>query len=318
MNKIILYSQSGMDIPAEDLRGILDVLDGGSPSWTVNTALADALERRLGRTVPASCRYDRLDGSDAADSIMICLGGDGTFLDTVRLVYGLDIPILGLNYGHLGFLANTPRSNFADVLDELAAGRYSVLPRTLLEAEGDFGREPLSRYALNEFSLHRTQSSMTWVEVWVDGDRLTTYRGDGVLLCTPTGSTAYSLSLGGPIVAPQCGCFVISPIASHNLTMRPVVIPDTSTVRFRLRTRDGSSTASLDNRSWRVDSGAEFEVRKAASPIFIANLQNISFYDTLRNKMMWGVDGWEAAGGEERRTASRPAPDNGGQAPEGK
>ena len=134
---------------------------------------------------------------------------------------------------------------------------------------------------------------MTYTDVFVDGRKLTTYRGDGVLISTPTGSTAYSLSVGGPIVDPMCGCFVIAPIAPHNLTMRPVVIPDTARVTLCVNSRAPYTAASLDNRSFQIAAGATFTVCKAEKPVFLANLQNISFYDTLRNKMMWGLDGWE-------------------------
>ena len=124
---------------------------------------------------------------------------------------------------------------------------------------------------------------------------IATYWGDGVLISTPTGSTAYSLSVGGPVVAPDCSCFVISPISPHNLTMRPVVIPDNSVVTFKVNARDGKFLASLDNQTYSADNGAQFEIKKAKKTVFLIEFQNISFYDTLRNKMMWGIDRRDAA-----------------------
>ena len=131
---------------------------------------------------------------------------------------------------------------------------------------------------------------MISVEAYVNDEMVATYWGDGVLLSTPAGSTAYSLSVGGPVVAPECGCFVLSPIAPHNLTMRPVVVPDTSEVTFRVGTRDGKVAVALDSANYEATDKAVFKVRKAKKTVFLAELQNISFYDTLRNKMMWGFD----------------------------
>ncbi len=131
---------------------------------------------------------------------------------------------------------------------------------------------------------------MISTEVYVDGEMIAAYWGDGVLVSTPAGSTAYSLSVGGPVVAPDCRCFLISPIAPHNLTMRPVVIPDTGEVTFRVTTREAGFSVSLDNRSYAACNGAAFRVSKSPDPIFLVRLQNISFYDTLRKKMMWGID----------------------------
>ena len=129
---------------------------------------------------------------------------------------------------------------------------------------------------------------MISVETFVDGQMVATYHGDGVILSTPTGSTAYSLSAGGPVVAPSCACLVLSPLAPHNLTMRPVVIPDSSEVTFRVHTREDGAFFSIDNRTYRIREGAAFRVRRAEQSIFLAVPHNISFYDTLRNKMMWG------------------------------
>ena len=289
MNKIILFSRPGLGLTAPELNDILDALVASGFDWYVNRPFA----RTLARELPAARLYDTVSSELAEGAVMLSYGGDGTFLEAVRLAYGYDMPILGINYGHLGFLACTPREEMASVFDELRAGRYEVQPRTMLHVESQDVRIAEHPYALNEFSIHRTEINMTYTDVFVDGRKLTTYRGDGVLISTPTGSTAYSLSVGGPIVDPMCGCFVIAPIAPHNLTMRPVVIPDTARVTLCVNSRAPYTAASLDNRSFQIAAGATFTVCKAEKPVFLANLQNISFYDTLRNKMMWGLDGWE-------------------------
>ena len=131
---------------------------------------------------------------------------------------------------------------------------------------------------------------MISVDAYIDGEMVATYWGDGVIFSTPAGSTAYSLSVGGPVVAQGCKCFVISPIAPHNLTMRPVVIPDDSAVTFRVSTRDQYAYATLDNSQFEVAGGAGFTLSKSKNSVFLVRLQNISFYDTLRNKMLWGID----------------------------
>ena len=156
--------------------------------------------------------------------------------------------------------------------------------------EGDLPSNNDTPLALNEFSIQRNGAGMLSVEIYVDEKMVATCHGDGVIVSTPTGSTAYSLSAGGPVVAPTCACFVITPIAPHNLTMRPVVIPDTSHIRLRVAARRSEAFLTLDNRSYGVPSESEFRLRKAPKSIFLAVPHNISFYDTLRNKMMWGVD----------------------------
>ena len=147
-----------------------------------------------------------------------------------------------------------------------------------------------TRYALNEVAIQRLDATMINIEAHIDGQMTAAYFGNGVILSTPTGSTAYSLSAGGPIVTPACNCLVLSPLTPHNLTMRPLVIPDSSTVRFEVDTRHRSASVSLDNRTYEIEGNTTLTVRRAERVVFLAVPHNISFYDTLRNKMMWGVD----------------------------
>ena len=160
----------------------------------------------------------------------------------------------------------------------------------MLSVGGDFARQPDSLLALNEFTVQRHGAGMIAVETYVDGQMVATYHGDGLIVSTPTGSTAYSLSAGGPVIAPACRCLVLSPLAPHNLTMRPVVIPDGSVISLRVRVRHSEAFVTLDNRTYPIPPEASFTVRRAEERIFLAVPHNISFYDTLRNKMMWGVD----------------------------
>ena len=221
---------------------------------------------------------------------MVCYGGDGTLLEGAHRLGGAPVPVLGVNAGHLGFLTSVPTGGMAPLLEEIRDGGLRTEPRTLLEVRGSFAQQPESTFCLNEFTVQRHGAGLISVETYVDEQMVATYHGDGVIVSTPTGSTAYSLSAGGPVVVPTCSCMVITPIAPHNLTMRPVVIPDTSRVRLHIRARHSDPFITLDNRTCAVAPEAVFTVERAEQKIFLAVPHNISFYDTLRNKMMWGID----------------------------
>ena len=221
---------------------------------------------------------------------MVCYGGDGTLLEGVHRLCGAPVPVMGINAGHLGFLTSAPSAGLNLIFDDIAAGRITTEPRSLLRIEGDFAERPDSTLALNEFTVQRHGAGMISVETYVDDQMVATYHGDGVIVSTPTGSTAYSLSAGGPVVAPTCRCLVISPLAPHNLTMRPVVIPDSGVISLRVNARRSDAFVTLDDRTHPISHGAAFTVRRAEQQIFLAVPHNISFYDTLRNKMMWGID----------------------------
>ncbi len=225
-----------------------------------------------------------------AGAVMVSIGGDGTFLEVVRSLAGLPLPIVGVNTGRLGFLASTAPEDLQKTIEAIHAGRYKVSERSMLSVEGDFGVTPDFSSALNEFTLHRHTADMIEVAVRIDGVELPTLRGDGVILSTPTGSTAYSLSAGGPLVAPECECFVLSAIAPHNFSTRPLVVPDTSQVEFEVHSRGGEVMASIDNNGFIVKDGARFTITKSRFKTLLAHIHDTSFYDTLRDRIMWGLD----------------------------
>ena len=288
--KILLFSRSRLRHTAEELGALRGALDRFGFDYAVNKEFAAVLERVAGWSVPPERRYGAAVGSQPAGTILVCYGGDGTLLEGVHRLGGEPLPVLGINAGPLGFLTVAPNRGLDEIFGQIAARRLRIEERTLLHVAGGFAEQPASALALNEFSIQRHGAGMLSVETYVDDQMVATYHGDGVILSTPTGSTAYSLSAGGPVVAPSCACFVLSPLAPHNLTMRPVVIPDTSRIRFRIGRDRAAAFATLDDRSYAAASGAAFEIRKAPQPIFLAVPHNISFYDTLRNKMMWGID----------------------------
>ncbi len=247
---------------------------------TSTTGVGEALEA-------AGLEWTQYPDAAGAD-IAVSYGGDGTFLDCVRLLGHL--PVLGINSGRLGFLADVPQHEIAHALQDLKKGDYTVEQRALIDVAWDSATRPDYSLAFNDFALQRGGTGMISVEAFVDGQHVATYWGDGVIMSTAAGSTAYSLSVGGPIVAPGCGCFLLSPIAPHNLTMRPILIPDTSEIMLRVSTRDKYAYAALDDSRYEVGGGASFRLRRAERQVGVVRLAGSSFYKTLREKMLWGVD----------------------------
>lgn len=288
--KILLFSRKQLSHTRQELIALRDTVHHFGFDYAVNEEFAAVLQKEADWTIPAEQQYGQRTGHQAEGTVMVCYGGDGTLLEAVHRLGSERLPVLGINAGHLGFLTTAPTEGLHALFEELAAGTTRIEQRTVLHIEGDFTEQPDSPLALNEFSIQRHGAGMISVETFVDEQMVATYHGDGVIVSTPTGSTAYALSAGAPVVAPACSCFVITPIAPHNLTMRPVVIPDTSRIRLRVRTRHSEAFATLDNRSYTAPNDAEFILTKGEQPLFLAVPHNISFYDALRNKMMWGVD----------------------------
>lgn len=223
--------------------------------------------------------------------IMICLGGDGTMLETVNLVRDSGLPVLGVNTGRLGFLANVALSQMEDAVIAVRAGKYTSDPRALLKVE--CGETDLGgfNYALNEVTIHKKDSaSMISIHVEVGGRFMNTYWADGLIVCTPTGSTAYSLSCGGPIVMPGSENFTFTPIAPHNLNVRPVVVSSSQQVIVRPEARDGNVLITLDSRSFAIDNQSIIRLGRAPFDFNLVALEGSDFFSTIRNKLMWGID----------------------------
>jgi len=223
--------------------------------------------------------------------VMISIGGDGTFLEAVSYVRDKGIPIAGINSGRLGFLADIAQEEISKALDSILYGLYKVEERTLLELKSDQDLFGDFNYALNEITVHkRDDSSMIKLHAYLDDQFLNTYWADGLIISTPTGSTAYSLSVGGPLVLPGVQDFILAPIAPHNLTVRPLVFPDNMELKLRMEGRSGNILVSLDSRSFVVEAGLELRITRAPFKVLTIRLNDHSFYNTLRSKLMWGVD----------------------------
>lgn len=219
------------------------------------------------------------------------IGGDGTFLDAVGVIRDKSIPIIGINTGRLGFLATIQKDDILNVLDHIAWGNYKVTKRSLLTLETEqklFGEK---NFALNEVSIHKKDSSsMITIHTYLDGDYLNSYWADGLIISSPTGSTAYSLSCGGPIILPGSKNLVITPIAPHNLNVRPVVLPDYTEIKMKIEGRGKEFWVALDSKSEAISSSVELLVKKADFHIHILETHDQNFFNTMRNKMLWGLD----------------------------
>ena len=285
--KIILFSRKGITPRTEDINEIFGAIERYGFDYAINREFAENIDELTSRMIPTEFIYDGEVGAQSEEAVMVCYGGDGTLLEGVHRLNGVDIPVIGINGGHLGFLALAPRENIKEVFEGIAGGNLNLEQRDLLCIEG-LGEEAL--YALNEVSIQRLGASMISIDAAIDNNPVATYNGDGVILSTPTGSTAYSLSAGGPILAPSCHSFLLTPLAPHNLTMRPIVMPDSSAVTLHINTRNNEASISADNRTFKISNDTVLTIKKAKRYIRLAVPHNISFFDSLRNKMMWGVD----------------------------
>jgi len=223
--------------------------------------------------------------------ILFSIGGDGTMLDAVTFVGDSGILLTGINMGRLGFLSSISKERIVPALDAILLSEYKLDQRTLLKLETPNGLFLPVNFALNEFTVYKAKPmSMLTIQTWVNGDFLNSYWADGLIVSTPTGSTAYSLSCTGPIIAPDAGSFVITPIASHNLTVRPVVLRDDVEIRILVTGKKTSFFVSMDSRIHEVENPLELLIRKADFRINLLRLRDASFFNTLRDKLNWGLD----------------------------
>ncbi len=224
-------------------------------------------------------------------SYVISLGGDGTLLETIDLVKKSGVPLLGVNTGRLGFLASVNTNDLKKSIQLLLKEKFTLDKRELIEISGCNNCFGEVNYALNEFTIHKKDSSaMINIDTYIDGVFLNSYFADGLIVATPTGSTAYSLSCGGPIMIPDSDNFIITPIAPHNLTVRPIVISNNKQISFKVSGRSDNFNISLDSRNAQVPTGSEITIKKADFRLNLIALEGQHFFTTLRNKMMWGID----------------------------
>jgi len=223
--------------------------------------------------------------------MLISLGGDGTMLDTVSFIGNSNIPLIGINLGRLGFLAAISENEAADAIESLVRGSYTIEKRSLLHLESSMPIFEDAPFALNEFTLHRKDSSsMIKIHTYLNGEFLNTYWADGLIVATPTGSTGYSLSCGGPVVFPQTSSFVITPVAPHNLSTRPIIVPDDNVISFELEGRTDHFLCTLDSRTETIPTSIQLAVKKENFSISLIRPDEHNFLKTIRQKLYWGID----------------------------
>jgi len=234
--------------------------------------------------------FERISSDDKID-YLFSIGGDGTLLRAVTYVRESNIPIMGINTGRLGFISSISTDQIDVAVDNVLNGEYKIRSRTVLELETENNLFGTTNFALNEVAIvKKDTSSMIRVDAFIDDEFLNSYWADGLLISTPTGSTGYSLSCGGPIILPGTENVIITPIAPHNLNVRPIIVNERSTIRLKVEDRDQLALVSLDSRSRAFDSSLELTIKKASFKINLIEPKDNSFITTIRTKLMWGSD----------------------------
>ncbi|MDQ3047492.1 MAG: NAD kinase [Bacteroidota bacterium] len=288
--KIAIYGRLTQDNLSGHIQVLFQKLAEHQAEILVHEPFLNFLKQTL--TLPDSVKTFKND-TDLSGKIdfMLSLGGDGTFLETLTYVRSSGIPILGINTGRLGFLANVAKTEISEAIDALANKKFSIDTRALLSVHTSTGLFGDLNYGMNELTvLKKDSSAMVTIHAYINGDYLNSYFADGLIISTPTGSTAYSLSCGGPLVMPGSENFVITPIAPHNLNVRPLVISDNNKITLKVEGRSENYLVTLDTRSETIDSSIELTVKKASFNVNLIKLENQSFFNTIRNKLLWGLD----------------------------
>jgi NAD+ kinase len=272
------------------IKEILDQLKRHSLRYVIDDAYAKVLREEGGFMIDGET-YTHFDEVRSQTEVLFSLGGDGTILEAITFIGDTETPILGINFGRLGFLANVGVDQIQEAIEVVAKGKYLIDKRSLIELHCNkpiFSDYP---YALNEMTVQRKdQSSMITVHTYLNGELLNEYWADGLIISTPTGSTGYSLSCGGPIIYPTSGNFVITPIAPHNLNVRPIIVSDDVVLSFEVTGRGNSFLCTLDSRFEKIDSSFELAVKKAAFDVRLVRLTDMNFISSLKNKLNWGRD----------------------------
>lgn len=287
MKRIAIYGNRHQEGYFPDLQHLLDMLEARGFSVYISAHLSEYLERHsIG--IPSS--FMRTEAFPDTAQCVLSIGGDGTFLKTAEWVGNREIPIMGINTGHLGFLASYSLSETEDLLNVLENDRGKVERRALLEVRGSGMPAGLWPYALNEVAVLKAETaSMVTVRASIDGNFLADYLADGLVIATPTGSTAYNLSAGGPILQPKLNCLVISPLAPHSLTMRPLVVAGSSEISLIADSRSEFCRVSLDGRSFVMRCKDELRLSRAPFSVMVLQRPDADFADLLRKKLLWGT-----------------------------
>ncbi|MCW3462119.1 NAD kinase [Chitinophaga nivalis] len=288
--QVALYSRGFITEDIANIRLLLDELQRAEIEAIIYEPFYQTLQLHIPfEEVPAL--FSKAEDLPGRIDFLISLGGDGTLLDTVCYVRDTNIPVVGINFGRLGFLASIGKDEIHDLVQAILNRTYVVDQRSLLHLDANiplFGEVP---YALNEFTIHKKDTSaMVKIHTYLNGEFLNTYWADGLIVSTPTGSTGYSLSCGGPIVFPDAGNFVITPVAPHNLNVRPIIVPNDSVISFEVEGRSDQFLCTMDSRMETIDSTVQLAIKKEDFKLSLLRLDDSNFLHTLRNKLLWGID----------------------------
>jgi NAD+ kinase len=288
--KIALFGRPFSDDCKMNISAFFQILVDHKTELFIYGPFLDFLKQNTGVMPPIASTFESHEDIPNDVQFMFSIGGDGTFLKSVAIVQDYGIPIAGINTGRLGFLANITLENLTSSIEAIFQGHYSIEHRSLIKIALSEGALNGFSSALNEVSIQKRYTSMITIHTYLNDVLLNSYWADGLIISTPTGSTAYSLSVGGPIVTPDSNNFIISPLAPHNLTVRPVIVPDNKIIKLKVDSRDSSFILSIDSRSEIFDSNLEIIIRRADFTIKTIRIEGNTFYDNLRNKLMWGLD----------------------------
>jgi NAD+ kinase len=288
--KVAIYSRVFELAQQKDVQLFFDELDKEHIVPVVFKSFFEEAKDKL--KLPGSVEiFSGHEGLTEDIDFVISLGGDGTLLDTVTLVRDKNIPVAGINFGRLGFLASIGRDEMVDAVKALSRRSYIIDRRTLIHLDSNVPLFNDVPYALNEFAIHkRDTAAMIKIHTYLNGELLNTYWADGLILATPTGSTGYSLSCQGPVVFPDACSLVLTPIAPHNLNVRPIVVPDNTIISFEVESRSDDIICALDSRREIVDKNVLLAIRKENFMLNLVRLNENNFLQTLRNKLSWGLD----------------------------
>jgi len=288
--KIALFGKSFSFDQYSDISAIVEALENNGLSLLIWEPFYELIKDKINFVRDFELFQDHEGLIDKAD-MLLCIGGDGTMLHSVRLVRDSGIPIAGINLGRMGFLSSIPPNDIVLAIDDILENRFRIVNRTLISLLSPQSLFKDFNFAFNEISVNKKESSsLVVIHVWVNDQPLHSYWADGLIIATPTGSTAYSLSCGGPIITPDSSSFVITPIAPHNLSVRPVVIPDDSIIRIKVDSRDQQALVGLDSQSAVITPNDELVVGKADFGIRLIQRNNETFFSTIRAKLNWGTD----------------------------
>lgn len=289
--KIAIYGQFYHDNSEKAIQDLFDILLKKNARVYIHDQFLKKIIEEHSMVVPD--KFLSFDVLDPSYDLMISVGGDGTILRASTIVADLNIPIVGINTGRLGFLATIQTANVKKAIDDIFSKKYSISKRSLLSIRTEPQHPDLEElnFALNEIAISRKNTtSMITVRTNLDGEYLTSYWADGLIVSTPTGSTGYSLSCGGPVIMPEADSLILTPIAPHNLNARPLVIPDSTEITLQVSGREKNFLVSLDSRIATLSSRTTVIIKKADFTISMVELDDESFLETLRKKLLWGED----------------------------